>query len=154
MKRPKAPPSAKPITPETTVLPGQDSISFCICETGLLALFIHRIASQPKNMRLPVQFSPFTRAGTIHLRRILRRENQTFAFFPALSLIQVASRNSNPTKHKIRNIATYTLHGSLRLLIRRIAALISAALLCPHRSVHRVYRRPSVAVVGKVLGVK
>ncbi len=31
MKSPKAPPSAKPMTPEMAVLPGQDSMSFCIC---------------------------------------------------------------------------------------------------------------------------
>ena len=30
MKSPNAPPSAKPITPETTVFPGQDSMSICI----------------------------------------------------------------------------------------------------------------------------
>jgi hypothetical protein len=31
MKRPNAPPNAKPMTPETAVLPGQDSISSFIC---------------------------------------------------------------------------------------------------------------------------
>lgn len=30
MKRPNAPPRANPITPDMTVLPGQDSINFCI----------------------------------------------------------------------------------------------------------------------------
>ena len=32
IKRPKAPPRAKPMTPETAVFPGQDSIRVCICE--------------------------------------------------------------------------------------------------------------------------
>jgi hypothetical protein len=32
MKRPKAPPRANPITPETAVFPGQDSIKFFIFE--------------------------------------------------------------------------------------------------------------------------
>jgi hypothetical protein len=31
IKRPNAPPRAKPITPETAVFPGQDSMSICIC---------------------------------------------------------------------------------------------------------------------------
>lgn len=31
MKRPKAPPRANPITPDMTVLPGQDSITVDIC---------------------------------------------------------------------------------------------------------------------------
>lgn len=39
MKRPKAPPRAKPITPETAVFPGQDSISACICEVMLAFVF-------------------------------------------------------------------------------------------------------------------
>jgi hypothetical protein len=32
MKRPKAPPRANPITPETAVFPGHDSIRVCICD--------------------------------------------------------------------------------------------------------------------------
>ena len=42
MKRPKAPPSAKPITPETAVFPGQDSMSICIYfERRISLLFNH-----------------------------------------------------------------------------------------------------------------
>ena len=38
MNNPKAPPSAKPITPDTAVLPGQDSISFCICQETIVSI--------------------------------------------------------------------------------------------------------------------
>ena len=39
MNNPKAPPSAKPITPDTTVFPGQDSMSICIYQSMELACF-------------------------------------------------------------------------------------------------------------------
>ena len=40
MKRPKAPPRAKPMTPETAVLPGQDSMSICICGNAFVSVLV------------------------------------------------------------------------------------------------------------------
>lgn len=44
MKRPKAPPRANPMTPETTVLPGHDSIIICIYRNQIS---IHEVQIQP-----------------------------------------------------------------------------------------------------------
>lgn len=46
MNSPKAPPSAKPITPDMTVLPGQDSITVDICVNALVELFVEMDGGQ------------------------------------------------------------------------------------------------------------
>lgn len=62
MKSPKAPPRAKPITPETTVFPGQDSITADICFPDSLLAEVIGLKAWRKTMGGTRERTAFTAA--------------------------------------------------------------------------------------------
>lgn len=118
MKRPNAPPRKNPITPDTAVFPGQDSMSICIYRKQLLAWFPNT------QVRQRVQLLPLQRA--VYGSKIIHLASSP----PYLAPSQVGILDAK------RSMATtYTLDSGLLLFCCGIH--LPTTRRRPHGSIHR-----------------